>query len=63
MVINAYLLIVTLLNNRDRIPLESQPMASHANLELLERTMAEAEANAEAMQASIQEVNRNWNLL
>ncbi len=38
-------------------------MASHANLELLERTMAEAEANAEAMQASIQEVNRNWNLL
>lgn len=41
---------------------ETQPIASRANLELLQRTIAEAEANAEAMQASLQDVKRNWNL-
>ncbi len=41
---------------------DSQPTASRANLELLFRTVAEVQLNAEAMQASIEEVKKNWSV-
>ncbi|MGK7874505.1 MAG: hypothetical protein AB4426_14715 [Xenococcaceae cyanobacterium] len=41
---------------------ESQPVASNANLELLARTIQEAQATTEAIRASIQDIKRNWNL-
>ena len=42
---------------------ESQPVASSANLELLARFIDDAQATADATEASIQDIKRNWNLL
>lgn len=42
---------------------EAQPGASTAMLELLERSIEEAQATADALEASIQETKRDWNLL
>lgn len=41
---------------------DSQPAASRDSLELLGRYINEAESTNEAIQASIQEIKRNWNL-
>lgn len=41
---------------------ESQPVADYANLELLNRTLEEAIITIEVIQASIQDIKRNWNL-
>ena len=42
--------------------LESQPTASTAMLDLLMRTIEQAEATVDAVRASVQEVKRIWNL-
>lgn len=41
---------------------ESQPVASSANLELLGKTIEEAEAVLAAIKANIQEIKNNWYL-
>ncbi len=41
---------------------DSQPIASNAMLELLERSIEEAQANIAASEATIREEKRNWNL-
>lgn len=41
---------------------DTQPIASNAMLELLERSIDEAQATIEASEASIREEKRNWNL-
>jgi hypothetical protein len=41
----------------------SQPAASNASLEILDRTIEEASAVSEATAANIQEIKRNWDLL
>ena len=46
-----------------RLIYESQPLASRANLELLAQTVEDAEATIGAIQASLQEIKRNWSLL
>ena len=40
----------------------SQPVASRANLELLTRTIENAQAVSDATSASIQDIKRNWGL-
>ncbi|MBC6477064.1 MAG: hypothetical protein EBE86_026830 [Hormoscilla sp. GUM202] len=40
----------------------SQPVATAATMNLLARSIAEAEAGVDAGYASIQDVKRNWNL-
>jgi hypothetical protein len=42
--------------------LESQPTATAAMLNLLIQTIEQAQAAADAAQASVREVKRNWNL-
>lgn len=42
--------------------LESQPTASVAMLDLLEQTIEQSQAAAEATKASVVDVKRNWNL-
>lgn len=42
---------------------EAQPLAPIAMMELLERTLNEAEAISDASIATIQEIKRDWNLL
>ncbi|MGK7878153.1 MAG: hypothetical protein AB4426_34070 [Xenococcaceae cyanobacterium] len=42
---------------------ESQPLANPAILELLDRSMEEAEATINALEASILEIKRDWNIL
>jgi hypothetical protein len=37
-------------------------MADSATINLLEQSIAQAEATADASEASIQEIKRNWNL-
>ncbi len=41
---------------------ESQPIASRANLELLEQTIEQAEVVSEVTTASIREIKSNWDL-
>ena len=41
---------------------DSQPIASNAMLELLDRSIEEAQANIAASEATIREEKRNWNL-
>ena len=41
---------------------ESQPIADSATINLLEQSIAQAEATADASEASTQEIKRNWNL-
>lgn len=41
---------------------ESQPVADRANLEWLSRTLNEAELTIDVIQASIEDIKRNWNL-
>lgn len=41
---------------------ESQPIANSATLKLLEQSIEIAEATADAIEATIQETKRNWNL-
>ncbi|ACK68243.1 conserved hypothetical protein [Rippkaea orientalis PCC 8801] len=41
---------------------DSQPIASNAMLELLDRSIDEAQANIAASEATIREEKRNWNL-
>ncbi|MGA9379394.1 MAG: hypothetical protein WBV73_11560 [Phormidium sp.] len=41
---------------------DAQPVAPRDNLELLARYINEAGATIEAIQASIQDIKRNWNL-
>jgi hypothetical protein len=42
---------------------ETQPLASRAMLELLERSIQEAQATVEGAEATIKEEQRNYNLL
>ncbi|MBE9176541.1 hypothetical protein IQ225_16720 [Synechocystis salina LEGE 06155] len=42
---------------------ESQPLASQAMLELLQRVIEQAQATMEASEATIREEKQNWNLL
>lgn len=42
---------------------DAQPIANNAILDLLERSMDEAQANIDASEATIKEEKRNWNLL
>lgn len=42
---------------------EAQPVANVAMLELLERSIEEAQASADASEATIQEAKRDWNLI
>lgn len=42
---------------------DAQPVASRDILELLARYINEADATIEAIQASIEDIKRNWNLL
>ena len=42
---------------------ESQPFVNPAILELLTRSMEEAEATINALEASILEIKRDWNIL
>jgi hypothetical protein len=41
---------------------DAQPIADAAIVELMERSLAQAEANADASEPSVQEIKRNWNL-
>lgn len=41
---------------------ESQPLASSATINLLEQSIEDTQAIADASEASIQEIKRNWNL-
>ncbi|CBN56317.1 MULTISPECIES: hypothetical protein [Kamptonema] len=41
---------------------DAQPIADAAIVELMERALAQAEANADASEPSVQEIKRNWNL-
>ncbi len=41
----------------------SQPAPFRANLDLLNQTIEEADASIAALEASIQEIKANWNLL
>ncbi|PSF35541.1 hypothetical protein C7H19_16140 [Aphanothece hegewaldii CCALA 016] len=41
---------------------ELQPVAERVNLELLDRTIAEAELTIDVIQASLEDIKRNWNL-
>ena len=41
---------------------DSQPIASNAMLELLDRSIEEGQANIAASEATIREEKRNWNL-
>lgn len=41
---------------------ESQPIADSATINLLQQSIAQAEATADASEASTQEIKRNWNL-
>ncbi|OCR01435.1 hypothetical protein BCD67_21735 [Oscillatoriales cyanobacterium USR001] len=41
---------------------DARPVASRDTLELLARYINEADATIEAVQASIQDIKRNWNL-
>jgi hypothetical protein len=41
---------------------ESQPVADRANLELLYRTLSDAELTIDVIQASIEDIKRNWNI-
>jgi hypothetical protein len=41
---------------------ESQPIATSATLDLLAESIAQTQALADAGEASIQEIKRNWNL-
>lgn len=41
---------------------ESQPTATSATLDLLAQSIAQTQAIADAGEASIQEIKRNWNL-
>ncbi|MBE9224375.1 hypothetical protein IQ264_02660 [Phormidium sp. LEGE 05292] len=42
---------------------DAQPVAPRDILELLSRYISEADGTIEAIQASIQDIKRNWNLL
>ncbi len=42
--------------------LEAQPIASNAMLDLLAKAIGDGQANAEASNASVQEIKRGWNL-
>lgn len=42
---------------------ESQPLATSAMLDLLARSIEEAEATVVALAASIQEIKQDWNIL
>jgi hypothetical protein len=42
---------------------ESQPLANAAILELLNRSMEEAQATINALEASIREIKKDWNIL
>ncbi len=41
---------------------EAQPAATSATLNLLAQSIEQAEANNAAAEASVKDVNRNWNL-
>jgi hypothetical protein len=42
---------------------ESQPVASLATLKLLQQSIEQAQATADAVEATVQETKRIWNLL